>query len=482
MLAPDTVLQNRYLIVRLIAQGGMGAVYQAIDQRLGNTVALKETFFSDEHLRKAFEREARMLAGLRHSALPKVSDHFAEDNGQFLVMEFITGNDLADLLSERNEPFPLDEVLAWTDKLLDALEYLHSQSQPVIHRDIKPHNLKLTKRGEIILLDFGLAKGASTQVVDMTAAKSVFGYTPQYAPLEQIQGDGTDERSDLYSLAATMYHLMTGSTPSDALSRVSSVINGRPDPLRPASEINPNIPVAVAQVFMQAMALNREQRYADAAQMRAALRDAGRSIDSRGNDAPTVVNNTKDLKNRPTIPNPSAVHTVPDRFPDTKAQQQQNGKPWLWVAFGGAGILVVGLIAVVALVMFLKMNNQTGNVEPSKPAPVKKETDPAVPPPTVIGPYKPPSNTSFDTAQRVEERIVRGESLNRSDLTGLSTSELKRLRNTVYARHGRTFKTPELQQYFDSRSWYRPRNDYSEADLTQSDQSNVKLIQQAENE
>src|SRR6185503_13619676 len=131
MLSADTVLQNRYLIVRLIAQGGMGAVYQATDQRLGNTVALKETFFNEEHLKKAFEREARLLAGLRHPALPKVSDHFTEEAGQFLVMEFIPGKDLAELMAERSGPFPLNDVLGWADKLLDALEYLHTQTMPI---------------------------------------------------------------------------------------------------------------------------------------------------------------------------------------------------------------------------------------------------------------------------------------------------------------------------------------------------------------
>src|SRR6476659_10545821 len=102
MLAPDTVLQGRYLIVRQLGQGGMGAVYEAIDQRLDTTVALKETLFTDERLRKQFEREARLLARMHHQALPRVSDHFNEDDGQFLVMQFIAGDDLAAMLAQRN--------------------------------------------------------------------------------------------------------------------------------------------------------------------------------------------------------------------------------------------------------------------------------------------------------------------------------------------------------------------------------------------
>src|SRR6266850_70663 len=205
MLAPETVLQNRYRIVRLLGQGGMGAVYEAIDERLETTVALKETMFADERLRKQFEREAKLLAGMHHPALPRVSDHFGEGDGQFLVMQFVAGEDLARMLTVKQGPFPPDQVLTWADQLLDALDYLHTQDPQIIHRDIKPQNLKLTARGQIILLDFGLAKGQASEISRITTPASIFGYTPNYAPLEQIQGLGTDPRSDLYALAATLY-------------------------------------------------------------------------------------------------------------------------------------------------------------------------------------------------------------------------------------------------------------------------------------
>src|SRR6266550_3638126 len=113
MLAPEKVLQNRYRIVRLLGQGGMGAVYEAMDERLDTTVALKETLFADERLRKQFEREAKLLAGMHHPALPRVSDHFAEGEGQFLVMQFIPGDDLSHMLTVKQGPFPADQVLSW---------------------------------------------------------------------------------------------------------------------------------------------------------------------------------------------------------------------------------------------------------------------------------------------------------------------------------------------------------------------------------
>src|SRR6266480_324487 len=241
MLAPETILQNRYRIVRQLGQGGMGAVYEAVDQRLDTVVALKETLFTDEKLRKQFEREARLLARMHHQALPRVSDHFNEGDGQFLVMQFIAGDDLFEMLNARNAPFPEDEVARWGDQLCDALDYLHTQDPQIIHRDIKPQNLKLTARGQIVLLDFGLAKGSVGQLTAVTTSASIFGYTPNYAPLEQVQGKGTDTRSDIYALGATLYHLVTNFKPPDALSRAAAIVNGQEDPLLPAYEVRPEI-------------------------------------------------------------------------------------------------------------------------------------------------------------------------------------------------------------------------------------------------
>ncbi|HEX7774459.1 MAG TPA: serine/threonine-protein kinase, partial [Pyrinomonadaceae bacterium] len=290
MLTPDTILQGRYRIVRQLGQGGMGAVYEAIDQRLDTTVALKETLFADERLRKQFEREARLLARLHHPALPRVSDHFSEDDGQFLVMQFIQGDDLSEMMTRKRAPFPANQVLTWADQLLDALDYLHTQDPQIVHRDIKPQNLKLTSRGQIILLDFGLAKGQAGEISRVTTAASIFGYTPNYAPLEQIQGLGTDTRSDLYSLGATIYHLMTGTKPPDALSRAAALVNGQPDPLLKPSEANVAIAPELDQVLMKAMAQNREQRYATAADMRNALHgaDQASTVVDRG-EAQTVL-------------------------------------------------------------------------------------------------------------------------------------------------------------------------------------------------
>lgn len=294
MLESGFLLQNRYEIIQPIGRGGMGAVYLARDQRLGNTVALKETFFNDSMMVAAFEREARLLAGLRHAALPKVMDHFVDEHGQFLVMEFIPGQDLEDLLQTSTQGFQTEEMLQWADQLLDALDYLHSQDPPVIHRDIKPQNLKLSSRNQIVLLDFGLAKNSNANNTTTTSGKSLFAFTPIYAPLEQIQGAGTDARSDIYSLGATLYHLLTGNKPVDALTRAGDFLNEKPDPLVPAHERNNRVSLAVSQVISQAMALNRELRPASAIVMRKLLRDAIQSpTDSLGNQGKTIMSQTR---------------------------------------------------------------------------------------------------------------------------------------------------------------------------------------------
>ena len=369
MLPENTILQGRYQIIQQIGRGGMGAVYKALDTRLRATVALKETLVTGDNAHRAFEREAQLLANLRHAVLPRVSDHFVDENGgQFLVMEFIPGDDLGRMLQRRDQPFNADDVLRWADRLLDALEYLHSQDPPIVHRDIKPQNMKLTDRGEVVLLDFGLAKGSVPQGAALTNSASIYGYTPHYAPLEQIQGSGTDPRSDLYGLAATLYHLLTGNTPPDALSRATARIDEEPDPLVPAHRVNDQLPEALGNVLQRAMAQSTSQRYPTAAAMRAALRTAmndtgetsrisdqtarlaasqpGRTVVVRADDLPAAAINTTNVPTMlPVAAEPVSSGTT-QTTPPPVARKRNSLLP---LGIGVALAVVLGIGAALAL-------------------------------------------------------------------------------------------------------------------------------------
>ncbi|MCM3902322.1 MAG: protein kinase [Pyrinomonadaceae bacterium] len=417
MLTPETVLQSRYRVVRQLGQGGMGAVYEAVDERLDSTIALKETFFADERLRKQFEREARLLARMHHPALPRVSDHFAEGEGQFLVMHFIDGDDLAEMSAKRGGPFPPEQVLTWADQLLDALDYLHTQDPQIIHRDIKPQNLKLTPRGQIILLDFGLAKGQAGEISRVTTAASIFGYTPNYAPLEQIQGLGTDARSDIYALAATLYHLMTGAKPPDALTRAAAIVNGQPDPLKPAHEVNSSVPAGISAVLQKAMAQNRDQRYTSAAEMRKAFKGVGSeaTVSNRTEAntvlfpaaAPAIAPQTRVNAQQVTLQSGEQA-TV--QSGETTVVRKTGEAPWNhWVVTAAAVVLLVG--GVGGFYAYQRRNNGSKSETPA----INQISMPAVQSEPTGGQSPAPTGTPEQTGQvaddkrqvAAEEKVVR---------------------------------------------------------------------------
>ncbi len=266
-LSPGSVLRKRYKIISLIGQGGMGAVYHAQDSRLaGRECAVKEVLptpnvFPEEQqqTQEQFYREASMLARLDHPGLPKVSDYFSESGREYLVMDFVPGRDLHEILNEqkrRNEFLSEAVVLTWLSQICDALSYLHSQEPPILHRDIKPSNIKITPRGVIKLVDFGLVKELSED--DNRTITVVQGRgTLQYTPLEQYGGDTghTDARSDIYALGATLYHLLTNSPPADAKSRFLT-----PGDMVPPREVNPAISQQTEKAIFAAMAMHPDDR------------------------------------------------------------------------------------------------------------------------------------------------------------------------------------------------------------------------------
>lgn len=278
MFPNGMILHDTYEIRERIGHGGGGAVYAAYDIKLRKMVALKHLHLEGEHAIKAFGHEASLLANLQHPSLPKVYLHFTANDSQFLVMDLIDGSDLSTILERHGGPLPVEHVLVWADQLLSVLTYLHTfYRQPIIHRDIKPANIKITSRGELKLLDFGLAK-AEIFTNMRSAMHSVHGYTLTYAPPEQINQAGTDPRSDLYSLGATLYHLLTGRTPADgdgktadALARTLAMAKRKPDPIIAPKNFNPSIPVHVNQAIMRSLEIDADERFASAEEFRLAL-------------------------------------------------------------------------------------------------------------------------------------------------------------------------------------------------------------------
>ena len=321
MLTPGILLHSRYLIGKQLGQGGMGAVYEATDTKLDCLVAVKEAFTAtDESGRRAFTREAKLLANLGHPALPRVTDYFDQDGALFLVMQYVAGEDLHAMMLRQRKPCRVADVMRWAEQLLDALDYLHTQTPPVIHRDIKPANIKLTSRNRVMLLDFGLAKGAAGLMSQ--ASRSVFGGTPVFAPPEQVEGRGTDPRSDLFSFAATLWCLLTFKLPPAVTTRLLELHRHRPDPLEMANVINPEVSPAVAEVLHRAMSLDEEERPASAEAMREALLSGV----ATGVEAPPKPQmEAETVRDSPPAPKPEQAPPVPR--PEIVPQPQAESAP-----------------------------------------------------------------------------------------------------------------------------------------------------------
>lgn len=265
-LAPGTLLNERYRIVSILGQGGMGAVYRANDENLGISVAVKENLFLTDEYSRQFQREANILASLRHPNLPRVGDYFQmNDQGQYLIMDYIDGEDLRQRI-ERVGTLSEHEVVLIGASICDALTYMHTRTPTVLHRDIKPGNIKITPGGEVLLVDFGLAKIVQGGQATTTGARAM---TPGYSPPEQYGTARTDERTDIYSLGATLYAALTGVIPEDSLARAT----GKAE-LTPIRELMPRINRKLASVIEKALEVDPEDRYQTAADFKQALADS----------------------------------------------------------------------------------------------------------------------------------------------------------------------------------------------------------------
>jgi branched-chain amino acid transport system substrate-binding protein len=332
VLAPGTVLQRGYRVIRQLGGGGMGDVYLVEHTGLGEQMALKEvrtTALLDPAERdraiQQFQGEARILARLRHRHLPRVTDFFEENSRQYLVMDQIEGETLDEILARTSGFLPEAKLIDWAIQVCDVLEYLHNQNPPVIFRDLKPANIMIERRtGLVKLIDFGIARlfnpAKGTDTLKMG--------TPGYAPPEQYGGlGGTDPRADLFALGATLHHLATNNDPQ----------NEPPFyfPHAPVKNYNPAISDGLAALIDKATSYRREDRFASAAQMRAAL-EACRSV------VPQLV-----IPSLPASPDPGKTKVI--REPVVReTPRKERSRAWLlWVGLGV--IVVVGIVASLAL-------------------------------------------------------------------------------------------------------------------------------------
>jgi serine/threonine protein kinase len=262
-LQTGKVLNGRYRIVKLLGQGGFGAVYRAWDMNMECPRAVKENLDTSPEAQKQFKFEAKLLGDLIHPNLPRVIDHFIiPSQGQYLVMDYVDGEDLQEKLDRSGEPLPESLVIPWLEQICDALTYLHRQNPPIIHRDIKPANIKITPDGKAMLVDFGIAKIYDPKLKTTVGARAV---TPGYSPHEQYGQGKTDPRCDVYALGATIYTLLTNLEPVESIQRV--VI----DQLAKVEKINPSVSPQIASVTQRAMRININSRFQSVSDFKQAL-------------------------------------------------------------------------------------------------------------------------------------------------------------------------------------------------------------------
>jgi serine/threonine-protein kinase len=251
-LREGTLLNERYRILKVLGQGGMGTVYLAEHTRLDTHVAVKEVcgvLSNTAELREALtnsEQEGRLLVRLHHPNLPQVTDAFVENDRFYLVMEYIEGETLeAKLRMQNGQPLDLVSVVNWGVQIASVLKYLHSQNPPIIFRDLKPANIMVTSDGTLRLIDFGIARRFQKGAKADTDPLGSVGYSPP----EQFGDRQTDSRSDIYAFGATLHQLLTGRHPS-----------WRPFKFLPARNINPAVPANLSALLNRCVAEDPKKR------------------------------------------------------------------------------------------------------------------------------------------------------------------------------------------------------------------------------
>jgi serine/threonine-protein kinase len=350
-LETGSVLNNRYRMVKKLGQGGFGAVYRAWDTSLERPCAIKENLGTTDEAQRQFKREATILANVVHPNLPRVTDHFIiPGQGQYLVMDFVEGEDLQSMLERTGGPLPIRQVLSWIGQVCDALSYLHSQNPPIIHRDIKPANIRITPSGQAMLVDFGIAKIFDPHLKTTTGARAV---TPGFSPPEQYGQGTTDTRSDIYSLGATLYALLTGQIPPDSV----NLISGGAAP-RPTQELNRLVPAHVSNAIARAMQVNRTARFENTKELKAAL--LGTKAEAKQYVTPmraaaSVAPGAAPIARtvQASTPSPSEpIPAIPSIQSPAMSRTGRRRSPWIIIIGGLVGLAITAFICCPAMTKF----------------------------------------------------------------------------------------------------------------------------------
>ncbi|HEX5707395.1 MAG TPA: protein kinase [Pyrinomonadaceae bacterium] len=519
------VLDAKYELVGRIGEGGMGAVYRARRVHIGDEVAVKvlhPKYLEDTAAVERFRREARAAAQLHHANVVTIHDYGETVSGgekfAYIVMELVAGEPLRALLKREKRLAPRRAVQLMRD-VCAGVGAAHRRQ--IVHRDLKPDNIIVLapdedhERETVKVVDFGIAKLRDLAVDSTTLTQTgmVVG-TPYYMSPEQCRGDRLDARSDVYSLGALFYEMLSGAPPFTAPT-VTGVI------AKHLTEPPPRLPTGVEQrptlehAVMRALSKDPEARQGDAVEF---ARELAAALDAAERPDARPASGAHLSVSPPTPSSPLAAspqHTWPDPRPVTPTparefQQSRGGAPPVYFQQGAGapppsgphagqpqarkksrapvvvGIIVLLLVAVSGLGLLAFMLSRDGarrgsTSDPARNASSNSNGD------TANANANANNANASNTNQRLNDRIaiaeakiVAGAPLSESDLEDLTPQELRFLRNTVYARHGRSFTSGDLQQHFTSRTWYRPRAGYTDDMLDEADRDNLALIQERE--
>lgn len=525
------VLESKYEVIGRLGEGGMGTVYRARRTRIGDEVAVKvlhQSYVRDEAALARFRREAQAAAMLNHPNVVTIHDYgeaSADTAPAFIVMELVKGRSLRDILESERRLSPARAV-ALMRSICAGVGAAHRNN--IIHRDIKPDNIIVLpphSEGEqesVKVLDFGIAKLRDASPDHSITRTGIVIGTPYYMSPEQCRALQLDSRSDVYSLGAMLYEMLAGIPPFDAATATGIVakhLTEPPPPLPPELGVQPTL----EEVIMRSLAKDARHRQADASVFARELQAA-----LAGSPVPQSFQNAK-------LPPPTRQGSASELLSQAETRQyefspqpvsqdysgqinyQSSSQPVTAksssraVLIAGASVAFVIVIGLAAGLWFWNQNNiaqtnaNTSFASPNTAQPANSNASIAIdntPPVAVSPPVTPPPVASVNrnsapppqieqdsgdrpssgiaSKDRAEAKILSGGLLSSRDLEGISQLELRLLRNTIYARHGRIFDRPEMRRYFSRRPWYTPRPGYRDSDLTRIDQANIRMILAAE--